>query len=271
MSWRKIQWMFKRHPFLYLVRFRLLSKNANIETIADYSYNNHNSKDEIPECFYEINSRIFESYKPKTDLDKVKCLSLWLHKHIKKGPGLSVSSDVALKIMLEGKGGVCSDMVQIFNNFCVINDIKVREWGATLAPFSKNYGGHSFNEVYCKELSKWVLIDPYWGILFFNKLKLPLSVIETYKIIRENISEINYVVIDKNEVLQKENVYKNYLNPDIAPFLICGYHNKTYDKFLKVTRPYLPVFITHFTVFLLNKSYSYKFPLDNYKNIFIKH
>ena len=45
-------------------------------------------------------------------------------------PGLSVPSEEALKIMLAGKGGVCSDMVQIFNNFCVINDIKVREWGA---------------------------------------------------------------------------------------------------------------------------------------------
>lgn len=266
---QNLLWTFKRHPFLYLTRFRLLSKNSNEAEISGFEYNALNKKVDIPEIYHKINSEIFKQGKPNNDLDLVKQLSVWLREHIKGGPGLSVSSDEALELMLSGKGGVCSDMAQIFNNFCVINDIQVREWGTTSAPFNRAYGGHSFNEVFCKELNKWVLIDVSWCILFYNGKKEPLSVIEVYQLLRSK-KNITYTTFNSNRALAKDNVYKNYLNPFIAPFLICDYRNKTYDSFLKAVPDFVPVFVIHFLVYIFGKSYYYRFPINNYKLIFSK-
>ena len=264
---KKILWTFKRHPFLYLTRFRLLSKNSSIHDIEDYTYNIVNPKSEIPGYFHEINKTIFKDGKPGTTLELVKTLSLWLLDNIKGGPGLSVPSDVALKVMLAGNGGVCSDMTQIFNNFCVINDIKVREWGSTRAPFNREYGGHSFNEVYISELKKWVLIDVSYCAMFYHEESQPLSVIELYQLLREK-KIITYKSFNNSKILETANIEKNYLNPDTIPFLICNYSNKTYDAILKYSRPIIPIFMSHFVLYVFGKSYYYRFPLDNYKNIF---
>ena len=191
----------------------------------------------------------------------------WLCQHTKVGPGLSEPSDKALKTMLYGKGGVCSDMAQIFNNFCVINNLQVREWGTTSAPYNPNNGGHSFNEVYIKELQKWLLVDPSWGITFYNEHKGKLSVVELYALSR-NLKSIEYQSFIEGNVIEQAQINKNYLNPDVTPFLICNYRNRIYDRYLELTRPLIPVFIIHFWVYILGRSYHYKFPLDDYKKIF---
>lgn len=264
---KKIHWTLKRHPFLYMTRFRLLSKNSSATAIASISYNDWNKKDDVPSNFYKINSRIFQQSKPDTDLEVIKQLVSWLNKHTRVGPGLSEPSDKALEIMVNGKGGVCSDLVQIFNNFCVINDIKVREWGTTSAPFNRENGGHSFNELFIKELKKWILIDPSWGMLFYNKQDEALSVLELYQLSRRG-EVIGYRSFVDGKVIEDEQVTKNYLNPDVTPFLICDYRNKIYDRFLKTWRPHIPVFLIHFMIYAMGKSYHYKFPMDDYKKIF---
>lgn len=270
MIFKKIVWIFKRHPFLYLTRFRLLSKNSNVEEIKNLTYNIINTKGDIPDYFFEINNDIFKNGKPQTDLEVVKELCCWLVNNIKGGPGLSVPSEKALRIMLLGKGGVCSDMVQIFNNFCVINDIQVKEWGVTRAPFNRDYGGHSFNEVYCKELKKWVLVDvSYCALFFHDKINEPLSVVEFYQFLRQNKEQLSYEIFNQSMNVDEKAVDKNYLCPDNIPFLIHNYSNKTYDWFLERFRPHLPIFIIHFFIFIIGKSYNYKFPLDDYKNIFM--
>lgn len=263
---KKIFWTIKRHPFLYRSRFKLLSKNSDIHEIESYAYNHVNSKNDIPQYFYEINDLIFLDGLPASDLDQIKILSTWLVTHIKGGPGLSVPSEEALRIMLSGKGGVCSDMAQVFNNFCVINNILVREWGSTRAPYEKAYGGHSYNEVYINELSQWVLIDVSYGMMFYYQEK-PLSVIELYQLFRDG-KRINYSSFVNSNNANDEPVYRNYLNPNTVPFLICDYRNKTYDRFLKVWKSRVPVFFIHFMVYALGKSYHYKFPIDDYKKIF---
>src|SRR5690554_5285509 len=264
---KKLRWTVKRHPFLYMTRFRLLSKNSSVAAIQDLSYNAWNKKEEIPEYFYDMNAQIFEGGKPESDLEVVKHILSWLCTHTKVGPGLSEPSAKALETMVYGKGGVCSDMAQIFNNFCVINDLQVREWGTTSAPFSRANGGHSFNEVYSKELQKWFLVDPSWGMLFYKDGDIPLSVMEVYQLARAG-QALNYKSFIMDKHIEEMQVYKNYLNPDITPFLICAYRNKTYDRYLKMGRPYVPVFIIHFFVYLSGKSYHYKFPIDDYKKIF---
>lgn len=267
MLFKKLRWTLKRHPFLYLTRFRLLSKNSDAHAISSISYNDWNKKEAIPNYFYDINIKVFQEGKPDSDLDTAKHLSLWLCAHTKVGPGLSEPSAKALETMLYGNGGVCSDMAQIFNNFCVINDLQVREWGTTSAPFSRANGGHSFNEVYIKDLKKWVLIDPSWGGLFYNEQNQPLSVLELYELSRTG-QTVNFRSFIAGKVIKLEQVTKNYLNSDVTPFLICAYRNKTYDRYLKLARPYLPVFMIHFLVYLSGKSYYYKFPIDDYKKIF---
>ncbi len=264
---KKLIWVFKRHPFLYLSRFRLLSKNSNVEDIMNFNYNQLNSKKDIPDFFSEINDKIFKKGRPESDLEIVKQISLWLKDHIKGGPGLSEPSEQALRTMLNGNGGVCSDMAQIFNNFCVINDIPVREWGTTTAPFNREFGGHSFNEVFIEDFDKWILIDVSYSMFFYSKTEIPLSVVELYQI-RRSDKKFNFETFNNKETIDSDIINKNYLNEGITPFLICNYRNRTYDRFLKITRPYLPVFITHFIIFTINRSYHYRFPLDNYKNIF---
>ena len=100
---QKLLWTFKRHPFLYLTRFRLLSKNSNEDEISDFEYNDLNKKEDIPKLYHEINSEIFKHGKPENDLDTIKELSVWLREHIKGGPGLSVSSDKALQLSCRDK------------------------------------------------------------------------------------------------------------------------------------------------------------------------
>ncbi|MFK7782427.1 hypothetical protein [Psychroserpens sp.] len=268
MSFKKLRWTFKRHPFLYIARFKLLSKNSSIADISNLSYNTTNKKTDIPAYFYEINNLIFKTKKPKEELEIVKQIAIWMHKNIKGGRGLSEPSEKALRMMIDGDGGVCSDMVQVFNNFCIINDIKVREWGVTRAPFDRVFGGHSFNEIFCTNLNKWVLIDVSSSILFYSKKSIePFSVLELYQFLRSG-EDVFFKTFNEAHKISKANVENNFFNPDIVPFLICNYSNKRYDLLLKYSRPYIPIFVSHFILYVLNKSYHYKFPIDNYKNIF---
>jgi hypothetical protein len=244
-----------------------LSKNSNAAAIESISYNVLNKKEDMPRNFYKVNERIFEQKRPDTDIAIIKQIVSWLYEHTRVGPGLSEPSDKALEIMIYGKGGVCSDMAQIFNNFCVINDIQVREWGTTSAPFNRKNGGHSFNEVYIKELQKWVLIDATLGLLFYNEQENPLSVLELYQLSRTG-ETVKYRSFIENRVIEEGQVTKNYLSTDVTPFLICDYRNKIYDTYLRWARPRVPVFLIHFAVYAIGKSYHYKFPLDDYKKIF---
>lgn len=263
-----IFWIFKRHPYLYFTRFRLVSKNVKEKDILKESYNSTNQQKNIPKVFFEVNQQIFKPHEYLTDLEKIEKLSIWLVKHIKGGRGLSMSSEKALETMLAGQGGVCSDMAQIFNNFCVVNKLKVREWGVTLIPFNTNYGGHSFNEVYCKELDKWVFIDVSNCLFFYSASnEVPLSVIELYTRVREGKFPRPHF-FNKDQVFKEKIIMDYYFNLQAAPFLICNYSTKTYDVFLGRLRPYVPVFVIHFLIFTLGKGYRYKFPINNYKGLF---
>ncbi|WP_242206344.1 transglutaminase-like domain-containing protein [Aestuariivivens insulae] len=264
---KKVLWTLKRHPFLYVTRFRLLSRNSNAEAIKHCTYNSANSKQDIPSYFYKINALIFKDRNPETDLDCVKQLCIWLRTHIKGGAGLSEPSETALRKMLNGRVGVCSDIAQVFNNFCVINDIQVREWGVIRAPFDKCFGGHSFNEVFIKELGQWVLIDVSRCIMFYSEDDLPLSVIGVYRLLRAH-KPVRFEYFSSIRLVAPHAIENSFFNPKTVPFLICDYSNKTYDAFLRRFKPFLPIFTIHFLLYILNRSYHYRFPLDNYKRIF---
>ncbi|MCD2259819.1 hypothetical protein [Psychroserpens luteolus] len=245
-----------------------MSKNSSESQTEIDNYNRINKKQDIPEIYHKVNEEIFKNGKPNADLDVAIQISVWLLENIKGGRGLSLSSDEVLKSMLAGDGGVCSDMAQVFNNFCVINDIKVKEWGVTTIPFNRKYGGHSVNEIFSKDYNKWVLIDVSKGITIHEEGNdIPLSVVELYQINKTEKRIIYNSFIDTVKVNMSK-VDNYYLNRSSVPFLVTNYSNKTYDLFLNRLRPFTPVFLIHFLLFVLNKSYKYKFPLNNYKEMF---
>ncbi|MCT4628403.1 transglutaminase domain-containing protein [Winogradskyella sp.] len=241
-----------------------MSKNSTIKRLEKECYNTNNDKAVIPSYFYDINKVIFEHESPDTDIEKAMYIALWLKKHIKGGKGLSLASDEALKEMINGNGGVCSDMTQIFNNFCVINDIRVREWGITIIPFNKKYGGHATNEVFSKELDKWILIDVSKCILFYYKNKeKPLSLFEVFT------SSFSKEYYSFYKTIESDTQIKNYYyNKKATPFLISKYNNFVYDKYLKKNNSKYPIFFVHFYIYLIGKSYNYKFPLRDYRKMF---
>lgn len=258
---KNLNWYLRRHPLLYKIRYQLVSKNVTLEAIENYCYNDLNLKTNIPPLFFDINHLIFKGAgKDLTDFEKATTIAIWLKKNIKGGPGLGKSSAKALQKMINGEGGVCSDFSQIYSNFCVINDIKVKEWGLkNLSNDSTVSGGHSFNEIYCKELQKWVMIDIAKSILFYDANKeVPLSTLE-YMDLKKEKKEINITSIHANDSFDDCNAKNIFLVSNSLPFVITNYDNKIYDYFLEKLDSF-PVSIIHGLLVLIGKSYSFEFP-----------
>ena len=269
MPFKSVVQYVKRHPFFYKTRFKLLSRNSDWNAIASLDYNMFNSPSEIPEIYKQIHAKIYEEKSFTSDLNKIQHLCLWLRSHIKGGPGLGLPSDRSLEVMLAGKGGVCSDFAQVFNNFCVVNGFLVREWGMTRIPFDNNYGGHSVNEVYLNDLNKWVCTDVYLCLLFFKPgNSLPLSVQELQE---QLISDPDGLIIncftEKNVEIEKS-IIRNYTSSLAVMFLIHRYRNKIYDMYLKRFKLWLPTAAIHFLLYITNKSYLYFFPNGNFQRMF---
>lgn len=260
---KPLKWYLRRHPLLYKIRFFLVSKNASWDAIESYCYNDLNSKKNIAPLFYDINNLIFSDSDEDTgDLEKAKIIAIWLRNKIKGGPGLGKSSEKALQVMINGNGGVCSDFSQIYNNFCVINDIKVKEWGIKNTSKDKSVtGGHSYNEVYSKELKKWIMIDITKSIVFFhNNQNTPLSSLEFIKLKREK-KEITVFNINENKFIDEIHIKNIFLTNESIPFLITNYNNKIYDSALK-NLYFFPESIIHCLLFLIGKSYAFEFPIN---------
>ena len=124
---KSLNWYLRRHSLLYKIRFLLISKEATDDRLENFCYNGINPKNNIPEIYFEINQSIFpKASKIQTDFKKAIKIARWLENHVKGGVGLGKSSEITLRKMINGEGGVCSDLSQVYNNFCVINDIKVK-------------------------------------------------------------------------------------------------------------------------------------------------
>lgn len=260
---KTLNWYLRRHPLLYKIRYRLVSKKTSLDAIENFCYNDINKKENIPPLFFEINNLIFaNSHKDLNHFEKAVKIAIWLKDNIKGGPGLGKSSAKALQKMMNGEGGVCSDFSQIYSNFCVINDIKVKEWGMkSLSDDSTVSGGHSFNEIYCKELQKWVMIDVAKSILLYDvNGKIPLSTLE-YIHLKKEKKELNIACIHPKGSCDQKNVNNVFLVSKSLPFVITNYDNKTYDYFLDKL-DFFPESIIHGFLILIRKSYSFEFPIE---------
>jgi len=261
---KSLYWYLRRHPLLYKIRFRLVSKNSSIDSIESFCYNDINNKSNIPPLFFKINDLIFTGLiGDLTDFEKALKIAIWLKNNIKGGPGLGKSSTTALSKMINGEGGVCSDFSQIYNNFCVINNLKVKEWGMkSLSNDSTVSGGHSFNEVYCKEFQKWIMIDTAKSIVFRHiNQNIPLSTIEFIHF-KKNNKEISPSNFNSTISIDNDTINNIYLISSSLPFVITNYNNKTYDYFLDKL-DFFPESIIHGIIFLMGKSYVFEFPQNN--------
>jgi len=257
-------WYLRRHPLLYKIRFRLVSKKASLKNLENYNYNEINRKNSIPLLYFEINNLIFsQKSEDLNDFEKAITIAIWLRNNIIGGPGLGKSSAIALQKMIDGQGGVCSDFSQIYNNFCVINDLKVREWGMkNLTTDSTVSGGHSYNEVYCKEYKKWIMIDVAKSIVFYHlDPNIPISSLEYIRLKKEN-KKIEIKNINEKSAVDIENITKIYLSSISLPFLISNYNNKTIDNFLEKL-DFFPVSIIHGLLTLTGQGYTFEFPEES--------
>ena len=98
---KPLNWYLKRHPLLYKIRFRLVSKNVSLNAINNFSYNDINKKNNIPKLFYETNDLIFNEISEKlSDFEKAKTIAIWLKKSV-HGSGYGLEAVQALKAWLD--------------------------------------------------------------------------------------------------------------------------------------------------------------------------
>ncbi|MFT3795590.1 transglutaminase-like domain-containing protein [Flavobacterium sp.] len=263
-SKEKLKWMIKRHPLLYYARYILLSKNykgKNPEAAG--CYNDINLSPDIPKLYFDTNTQIpLEPNMPA--FEKAIAIATYLRTHIKGGPGLSLSSEKTLRAMLNGNGGVCNDFSQIFNNFCVINSILVKEWNCVHNFFQTEYG-HTFNEIYSPEWNKWIAIDVHQAFYFTAENDdQPLSAIEAFTRLRNNQRNAFRFFIPGYEPKSLDRLNKIYAQTTI-PFLTINYQNSVVDKYLDKFSDRYPVFVITTMMILLRKNFGFLFVLDNYR------
>ncbi|NHM06317.1 transglutaminase domain-containing protein [Flavobacterium sp. CYK-4] len=259
---KKIAHTFKRHPLLYLIRYAILSKNGkgkNIEAMG--CFNDINTLEDIPKLYFEVNTKI-RLNPTQDDLSRAITIATYLRKVIPGGPGIGLSSEKTLAIMLEGKGGVCSDFAQIFSIFCFINGIRVKEWGIVDSLYKGKFG-HAFNEIYSSELQQWIAIDIHKGILFVDE---------------ENEKYFSTLKLFQNLRAGKRlkvKYFSDYVSPkleripmiyasDTIPFLVNNKPNAVTDYYYNKLQN-APIIVTNALLVLLNKNQTLIFILDNYK------
>jgi hypothetical protein len=156
----------------------------------------------------------------KTDFEKVIKIQSWVHSRWKHNGDNRPDKDDALYILKEAEKGKQFRCVEygIVTKQCLASlGLKIRTLGLMTKDISdvKSGAGHVVNEVYLKDLKKWILIDPQWDVIttFDNN---PLSAIELQNYISNNI---NFDIINPNKTTTKEE-YKKWIGPYLYYFTI---------------------------------------------------
>jgi len=255
----RIKYKMKRHPFLHKVRWFLVTKSPKSVFFKDENYNAYNAKEDIHPIFFEDNP-ITDSEQHLSTLVKVIKIAEHFNTFFKRGRGLGLASDDSYITMRYKKGGVCSDYAQVFINFCIINDIKVREWGIKGGTKSV-IGGHSFNEFWSEELKKWILIDVYNGIFVINKSSrelLSVSQLVDY-MSGFNADNLDFeLMIDTKKSLDKPYLAKYFFDNRNLFFLLTNYRIKKADAFLKHQNR-IPLALLHTGLIFFRRYFNYRF------------
>ena len=260
---KKVTHIFKRHPLLYFVRYILLSKN-NKEKSEDAvgCFNDANTLEAIPKLYFETNAKI--KLDPLQDeLDRALTIGTYLRNAIKGGAGIGLSSEKTLATMLAGRGGVCSDFSQIFNIFCFINGIRVKEWGIVDSMYNPKFG-HSFNEIYSTKYQKWIAIDIHKSIIFEDKAHSSFfSTVDLFQDLRKG-NPLHVKHFSNYRSVKQERLPMVYSMQTI-PFLIHNKEMATVDFYYNKYKNSLPILMINILLILLRKNQTFIFVLDDYK------
>lgn len=260
-SKEKISWMLRRHPMLYYFRYAMISVNFKGKSTDDLGcFNDLNDITDVPKIYFETNPSIPIAAE-MDDFAKAQAIARFLRNNTHGGKGLSLSSGKTLEKMFAGEGGVCSDFSQVFNTFCLVNNIKVKEWSCVDRFYKSNFG-HTFNEIYSSEHQKWIAIDAGCGIYFTNADGVPLSVIELFKYLRSG-NKLQYVFFG-DYIHPNADRIKGIYSCGAMPFLIINYKNHETDYFLNKFDG-IPSFIVNTMLIFRRKHFQFVFVLDNYK------
>lgn len=246
----------------FYIRYLLLSVNHKGKSSDDLGcFNQINDPKDICRLYFEVNSQI-EIDANADEFEKALQIARFLRMKIPVGPALSLSSQKTLEAVMQGKGAVCSDFSLIFNIFCLINNIKVKEWNCVDRFYKSNYG-HNFNEIYSSRLKKWIAVDAHMGVYFVgDDKKLPLSVVELFKYRRKgnDLHFVNFSDYIHQNVERMKMIYSGFT----IPFLIVNFKNDDNDYFLNKFQG-IPSFAINAMLILKRKNYQFLFVLDNYK------
>lgn len=260
-SKEKISWMLRRHPMLYYFRYLMISVNFKGKSTDELGcFNDLNDVKDVPKIYFDLNPNI--PLQPQTDeFVKAQVIAAFIRNNTIGGKGLSLSSGKTLEKMFAGEGGVCSDFSHVFNTFCLINSIKVKEWSCVDRFYKTNFG-HTFNEIYSSEFKKWIAIDSSSGIYFTDADGMPLSVIELFQYLRAG-NKLQYIFFSDYTHPNIERIEGIY-SGGAMPFLIINYKNHENDYFLNKFDG-IPSFIINTMLIFRRKHFQFVFVLDNYK------
>ncbi len=237
----------------------MVTKSPKPTYFKDENYNAYNSKEDIHPIFFEDNP-ITDSEQNLSTLVKVIKIAEHFNTFFKKGRGLGLASDDSYITMRYKQGGVCSDFAQVFINFCIINDIKIREWGIKGGTQSV-IGGHSFNEFWSEELKKWILIDVYNGVFIINKSSrelLSVSQLVDY-MSGFNAENLDFeLMVDTLKPPNKPHLANYFFDNRNLFFLITNYRIKKVDVFLKYQNR-IPLAILHTSLIFFKRYFNYRF------------
>lgn len=264
----KLGYFLKRHPILYSARFWLILKKPRKEDFLEEHCNKYVHRKTIPAEFSnEVTLMGLDS--DESALAGAKKIIRYMNKYYGKGRGLGYSTVENLKALKAGKGGVCSDYSSVFTAFCLAKNIKVREWGL-VANLKYKIGtvnlGHSFNEVFCDRLNKWVLLDPFFGIFFKNKeTHSPLSAtefIDLHIVGRNEIEQVNFINGRQLNIAAQTKIDNSYFQENVF-FLLKDYDIFSQDKILRMHKR-LPLPLLHILLILTNKYFHYIIYLNSH-------
>lgn len=252
--------MIKRHPALYYIRYLLLSENAEPSSELE-CFGDVNAKKDIRPLFFEVNTQ-FNLNPEWTARQKARHMGEFLRSRTKAGPALSLSSEETLRGMLFGSGGVCGDFSLVFNVFCLLNDIPSREYNVVDQMYNPRYG-HTFNEIYDRDLGKWIAIDVHKGIWFSDTRGRLLSVKELFS----RLKKAEPVGLD---------YYSDYRPPkperlplvysqDAVAYLVARYRLSKIDPFLDRAKG-VPMAVSTMLMVITGKSYRFQFITHDYRS-----
>ncbi len=255
-----IKKLLRRAPIFFPIRFWLVLTKPQKKVLEEENYNSYNHKEDIPQAFYTENEKM--QVKGETTFERALHIATYLKGNYPGGAkNLGYSSEKTLHTLQTKPEGTCGDYSQVYILFCILNYIKVREWGVHDKVY-KNTVGHVFNEVYLPEQNQWMCIDLHFAIYFRDKvtqrvLSMP-DIIQMTADGNEDSIEIVHFLPIKDSDEGREYIKNIYFGRTYLFFLLTKYHNKKMDDMLNKLKK-LPIPLVH--LLLIFRGHYYKYML----------